>query len=80
MSKTKIAVSIEYSLIEKIDQMVDERLFPNRSRAIQIAIEEKINRLEKSRLARECAKLDVDVEQRIADEGLTGDMEEWPEY
>ncbi len=41
---------------------------------------EKLERLDRSRLARECAKLDPALEQRLADEGLAADFEEWPEY
>jgi len=39
-----------------------------------------LRRLEKSRLAQECAKLDPDFEQTIAEEGFSTEMEEWPEY
>ena len=31
--------------------------FPSRSHAIQVAVEEKLARMDQSRLARECAKL-----------------------
>ena len=55
-------------------------MFPNRSRAIQEAIAEKIERIEKSRLARECAKLDAEEEARIAEEGMDSEVDEWPEY
>ncbi|MFW6374385.1 MAG: CopG family transcriptional regulator, partial [Thermodesulfobacteriota bacterium] len=34
----------------------------------------------KSRLARECAKLDSDFEQSLAEEGFSSELEEWPEY
>ncbi len=76
----KIAISIDKKLVRKLDRLVNNRIFPNRSKAIQEAVEEKITRLEKSRLARECSKLDADFEQKIADEGLSRDLEEWPEY
>ncbi|HYR58465.1 MAG TPA: hypothetical protein VEO95_07550 [Chthoniobacteraceae bacterium] len=33
-----------------------------------------------SRLARECAKLRATDEQALADEGLSADAAEWPEY
>lgn len=59
---------------------VVERQFPSRSRLIQLAVQEKVERMERTRLARECAKLDVAFEQQLADEGLKGDLEEWPEY
>jgi hypothetical protein len=36
--------------------------------------------VDKSRLARECAKLDKAFEQALAEEGLAAEMEEWPEY
>jgi len=29
---------------------------------------------------KECAKLDPDFEQSIAEEGFSAEMEEWPEY
>ncbi|MCP5050971.1 MAG: ribbon-helix-helix protein, CopG family [bacterium] len=80
MSSSKIAISIDQSLLEKIDRLVKERIFPNRSKAIQEAVKEKIDRLDKSRLAIECAKLDPAFEQSLADEGLIGDIESWPEY
>ena len=53
---------------------------PNRSRAIQIALHEKIERMEGSRLAAECAKLDPKYEQSLADEGLGADVAAWPEF
>jgi hypothetical protein len=51
---------------------VARRVFQNRSRAIQIALREKIERVEGSRLDAECAKLDPKFEQSLADEGLGG--------
>ncbi|MCP5101971.1 MAG: ribbon-helix-helix protein, CopG family [bacterium] len=80
MSTAKIAISIEQSLLERIDRLVKEKIFPNRSKAIQEAVKEKITKLGKSRLAVECAKLDPVSEQSMADEGLKEDFESWPEY
>lgn len=80
MPTTKIAVSIDENIIHQIDQMVNNKIFPNRSKAFQEALIEKINRIEKSRLARECSKLNPDFEQQLAEEGLSGDLVEWPEY
>jgi hypothetical protein len=45
-----------------------------------VAVSEKLDRLDGSRLARECAKLDVVEEQALADEGLGAELEQWPEY
>ena len=36
--------------------------------------------IEKSRLAQECAKLDPTFEKALAEEGLSEDLAEWPEY
>jgi len=42
-----------------------------RSQAIQQAVEEMLARLERSRLTRECAKLDPAFEKALAEEGLS---------
>jgi hypothetical protein len=55
-------------------------MFPNRSRAIQEAVKEKLARLNHSRLAQECSKLGPEQEQALAEEGLREDLSEWPEY
>ena len=57
-----------------------KRTVSRRSRAVQEAIFDKLQRLQRSRLTRECAKLDPAFEQALADEGLTEDSEQWPEY
>jgi metal-responsive CopG/Arc/MetJ family transcriptional regulator len=80
MSTQKVAITLDEDLLTRLDRLVSERQFPNRSRAIQEAIVEKLDRLDRSRLARETAKLDVKFEQELADEGLEEDFSEWPEY
>jgi metal-responsive CopG/Arc/MetJ family transcriptional regulator len=80
MGATKVAITIDDDLLKRLDRLVAEQYFPNRSRAIQEAVREKLQRLDRSRLARECAKLDSASEQALADEGLAADLEQWPEY
>ena len=80
MPAAKVAITIEEQLLKRIDRLVAQRRFPNRSRAIQEAVRDKLDRLERGRLARECAKLNRSAEQRMADEGLTEDFAEWPEF
>ncbi len=80
MNVSKVTISIESTLLSKVDRLVRERVFPNRSQAVQSAVEEKLSRLDKNRLARECAKLDRSEEQSLADIGLTSEADEWPEY
>lgn len=80
MSVGKVAVTIDRRLLGRLDALVKRKTFPNLSKAIQQAVEEKLARLERSRLARECAKLDAKAEQALGDESLERDLAEWPEY
>ena len=80
MSTAKIAITIEEETLDKLDRLVSSKVFPNRSKAIQEAIKEKLSRINKSRLARECAKLDPAVEKAIAEEGFSQEINQWPEY
>jgi metal-responsive CopG/Arc/MetJ family transcriptional regulator len=80
MNKAKIAVTLDQNIVEHLDRFVKENIFTNRSRAIQEAVQEKLERMERGRLARECAKLDPVFEKAMAEEGLSEDMSEWPEY
>ena len=80
MPTAKVAITLDEELLKKLDREVEEGKFPNRSRAIQDAVEEKLARLDRTRLIRESANLDPDVEQKLADEGLAEDFEEWPEF
>jgi metal-responsive CopG/Arc/MetJ family transcriptional regulator len=80
MSTTKVAITIDRGLLGRVDALVKKQAFPSRSRAIQMAVEESLNRRDRSRLARECAKLNPEAEQALADEGFSEDLAEWPEY
>jgi len=80
MSTTKVAISLDEEVLERLDELVEERVFPNRSRAIQQAVQEKLARLERGRLARECAKLEPDFEIAMTEEGLSAESGDWPEY
>ncbi len=80
MGKSKIAISLDESTLNRLDKLVQKQVFPSRSQAVQEAVEEKLARLEKSRLAQECAKLDPEFEKAFAEEGLSEDLAEWPEY
>jgi metal-responsive CopG/Arc/MetJ family transcriptional regulator len=80
MSTEKIAITIEGKTLTRLDSLVKKRAFPSRSRLIQEAIREKLERLDRSRLARECAKLDEQFERSLAEEGISEELSEWPEY
>jgi len=55
MGTIKIAITLNQNTLERLDRLVRNHIFPNRSRAIQGAVQEKLERMERSRLARECA-------------------------
>ena len=80
MPTARIAIRIEKSVLTRLDRLVESHIFPDRSKAIQEAVEEKLNRLDRSRLARECTKLDPKFEQEMAEEGSETELDEWPEY
>jgi metal-responsive CopG/Arc/MetJ family transcriptional regulator len=80
MTKMKIAITVNQELVDELDAMVADNRFPSRSQAIESAIGEKLERLRHTRLAHECAKLDVQEEKSIADEGLASELESWPAY
>jgi Arc/MetJ-type ribon-helix-helix transcriptional regulator len=76
----KIAISLGERALDRVDRLVRDGVFPSRSKLIQDAIEEKLARFDRGRLARECAKLDPRFEQVGAEEGLSFQSREWPEY
>jgi len=80
MGKTKIAITLDEQYLDQLDTFVSKRIFQNRSQAIQEAVKEKLARIKRTRLAKECAKLDPTFEKAMADEGLTEDLSQWPEY
>ena len=80
MPKSKVALTLEAGLLRRVDELVREGRYPNRSQAIEAAVAESLARLDRRRLAEECAKLNPRDEQALADEGLGEDATEWPVY
>ncbi len=79
MSSAKVAISLDPEALKQVDQLVEGGAFPSRSKLIQDAVAEKLQRLRKVRLAQECAKLQPLAEQAAAEERFRGEAE-WPEY
>jgi metal-responsive CopG/Arc/MetJ family transcriptional regulator len=80
MAKSKVTISLDESTLDRLNMLVEKATFTSRSQAIQEAVEEKLARLNRSRLARECMKLDPAFEKALAEKGLSKDAAEWPEY
>jgi Arc/MetJ-type ribon-helix-helix transcriptional regulator len=79
MSSAKIAISLDPEALRQVDQLVEVGRFPSRSKLIQDAVAEKLQRLRRVRLAEECARLRRPDEQAAAEERFCGESE-WPEY
>lgn len=80
MARTKVAVTIDTETLRRVDRLVRDARFPNRSRVIEAAVAEKLARIERRRLADECAKLDPADERALAEEGFGADASAWPQY
>jgi len=80
MPKHKIAITVKKDLLGEIDRLVLAGVYPNRSRAIEAAVEDQIARIRKTRLLAECRKLDPAFERALAEEAISTDAKEWPEY
>ncbi len=80
MPKTKVALTLDAELLERVDELVAKHRFRNRSQAVEAALADKVHRLARTRLARESAKLNPKEEKRLADEGLVDALDAWPEY
>jgi metal-responsive CopG/Arc/MetJ family transcriptional regulator len=78
--KTKVALTIDSGLLERVDELVERRQFRSRSQAVEAALADKMHRLARTRLARESAKLNPREEARFADEALVDALDSWPEY
>jgi metal-responsive CopG/Arc/MetJ family transcriptional regulator len=80
LPKAKVAVTLDTVTLRRVDRLVRDACYPNRSQAIEAALAAQLDRLESRRLIDECAKLDLAEERAIAEEGLATDVGEWPEY
>jgi metal-responsive CopG/Arc/MetJ family transcriptional regulator len=83
MALTKVAVMLEQTTLSNLDELVKQKVFPTRNEAIQLAVETVVTRLQHSekrkRFVAECAKLDPQEEQAMAEEGMSEVLHEWPE-
>lgn len=80
MPKLKVAITLERHLLEEVDELVASREYPNRSRAIEAALADALGRRARTRLARECARLDPAEERALAEQGFGHVGVEWPAY
>ncbi|MBI1847702.1 MAG: ribbon-helix-helix protein, CopG family [Candidatus Rokubacteria bacterium] len=80
MSATKVAITMKAELLDQIDRLVSAGRYPNRSQAIQAAVQEKLERTRRRRLAEEATKLNRREERALAEEGFAAESDTWPAY
>ena len=80
MPAEKIAITLDRELVKELDREVKAGLYRNRSRAIEEAVREKLERHRRRRLSVEAKKLDRREERALVGEGTTGEETAWPEY
>lgn len=72
----KIAITIDEQLLAEVDALVLAGVYPNRSQAISLALEEKRDFLRQKKFEIECNKLDPQEEREFAE---WGGFEDWTE-
>jgi metal-responsive CopG/Arc/MetJ family transcriptional regulator len=80
MVKANIAITIDERMVGGIDRLVRQKAFFNRSQAIETAIQEQRNRMDRCQLALESSQLSSKHEQAMTDEGTREDAKSWPVY
>ena len=80
MGKAKIAITIDEHILSRLDRLVRQEAFSNRSQAVEQALQDKLEHLDRTRLARELTKVDPEAEKAFAEEGIAKDVVEWPEF
>ena len=80
MNKSKLAITINSVVPSRLDRLIQNKLYASRSEVNAKAVEAQMQRLEYTRLSEQCALLDVDEEQAMADVGLAADAAVWPAF
>ena len=70
MPAQKIAITLDRKLVKAIDRCVKSGLYRSRSRAVEQAVREKLDRNRRRRLSVEAKKLDRNEERALAEEGM----------
>lgn len=79
MSAPKIAVTLNATALREVDELVRSGKYSSRSRLLEEAVQEKLDRLHRAQLLKESAKLVPAEEMAAAEEILVGEAA-WPEY
>jgi Arc/MetJ-type ribon-helix-helix transcriptional regulator len=72
----KIAITIDKNLLAEIDYLVEQKVYANRSKAIEANLEANRDSLRRQRFEIECSKLDPQEEREFAE---WGGFDNWTE-
>ena len=67
-------------MLNRLDAWVQNEHYASRSKTIEQAVGVQMQRLERTRLSDQCALLDADEVQAMADVGLVLDAAAWPAF
>ena len=74
----RITITLETNVLRRVDKLVANGTFCNRSQAMKVAVEEMLERVKRNRLAVECAKLNPKQEKAFAKKYPGWDRGAWP--
>ena len=80
MTAAKIIITLDENLLREVDSWVEQKLYTNRSQAVQTALLDRFNQINQQRLEAECAKLNLQEEQAFADLGIEQTLSGWGQY
>jgi metal-responsive CopG/Arc/MetJ family transcriptional regulator len=80
MATAKIAITLDDNLLREVDRWVAQKLYPNRSQAVQAALFAQATQVNLQHLEAECAKLDPQEEQEFAELGIEEALGDWSAY
>ena len=82
MLAAKIAISLDPKDLRQVDELVRRGVAASRSQLIQQALHERLARVNRTRLAQECAKLDPSTERAESENWMVAETAwpAWPEY
>ena len=79
-NNSKIAITVSPLVLNRLSSWVQNEHYASRSKTIEQAVKAQLQRLERTRLSDQCALLDADEVQAMADVGLALDAAAWPAF
>lgn len=77
MKKLKIAVSLDESLVQQLDELVANDTVESRSQFLQLALMQSLKQLRKKAMYEACSKLSASDQVELAELGADEDIAAW---